>query len=57
MRPQQKPRPIFEIEGALGLVPKYKLVERSRCELLKLCWEKNWDGVLARCETHVRNQK
>jgi hypothetical protein len=49
LRPQQKARPI---EGALGLVPKYKLVERSRCELLKLCWEKNWDGVLARCETH-----
>jgi hypothetical protein len=49
LRPQPKPK---RIEGALGLVPKYRLVERSRCELLKLCWEKNWDGVLARCESH-----
>jgi hypothetical protein len=49
LRPQQKAK---HIEGAASRVPKYRLVERSRCELLRLCWEKNWDGVLARCESH-----
>jgi hypothetical protein len=49
LRPQQKAK---RKDGAACTVPKYRLVERSRCELLRLCWERNWDGVLARCQTH-----
>jgi hypothetical protein len=49
LRPQQKAK---RKEGAVSPVPKYKVVDRSKCELLRLCWERNWDAVLARCKTH-----
>jgi hypothetical protein len=49
LRPQEEAKPE---QGDASLEPRYRLVERSRCELLRLCWARNWDGVLARCETH-----
>lgn len=49
--PRQRRRPLLE-ETLINERPIYLLRERSQCELLRLCWEQDWEGVLVRIQTH-----
>jgi hypothetical protein len=51
LRPQRDPK---GLEGKPSSIPTYKQVEKSQCKLLKLCWDEDWDAMVARCKTHPR---